>query len=231
MNYGNGLAPESALIYADGIHIGPSAGARFIAFQSWAATQGRSIHIPRLGGYRTIAEQTQLWNASRGRGTGGSTVNIALPGYSTHGNLGIERVDIVGADGYSYTATELAFIVANAPRFGLAREFGAADPNHFWTVGSFATTTVTPYASVTRPSDNQEGSDMRFLYITDSVDGNNVPGWVLLNVNTGKLVIIRVDDPNNAQGRANGWASVWGDARSTTRQEMLNAINAIQSTR
>lgn len=34
--------------------------------------------------------------------------------------------------------------------------------------------------------DNITEEDMKLLYVTDSVDGNDVPGWALLNTRTGE---------------------------------------------
>ncbi len=161
MAYANGRAPESALIYADGIHIAPSVGRRFLDFQTWAARQGRSIHVPRLGGYRDYDEQGDLWKASNGKGTGGSSVKIALPGYSTHGNYDAGRVDIVGASGYSYTKAELAWIVANAGRFGLVREFGTSDPNHFVASGTYASASTGKTETVSTYHDDITGDPMK----------------------------------------------------------------------
>lgn len=102
-------------------------------------------------------------------------------------------------------------------------EYDPARDNH---IGAPAGVEVTP----TNPVDIQE-DDMKLLYITDDVDGGAVksPGWVLLNTRTGKVPlgnVLRADNPAN-QARANGWAAVWGNARSVTRQEFKNAIKAI----
>lgn len=78
-------------------------------------------------------------------------------------------------------------------------------------------------------TEESEEDNMRHLFVTDSVDGNNVPGWVLLNPRTGKLVILRVDSPG-AQENANSWARVWGNAKSCSRQDLLNALNALEVT-
>lgn len=80
------------------------------------------------------------------------------------------------------------------------------------------------------PLTSKEDHDMRFLYVTDSVDGNGIPGWALLNVNTGKVRPLRNNGKPEDQERANSWARVWGSASSCTRQDMLNAIAAIQQT-
>lgn len=71
--------------------------------------------------------------------------------------------------------------------------------------------------------------DMKLLFVTDSVDGNDVPGWVLLNTRTGKLITLRTD-VEGAQENANSWARVWGTAKKCTRQDMLNAQAAITGT-
>lgn len=76
-----------------------------------------------------------------------------------------------------------------------------------------------------------EEDDMKLLHITDSVDGGAkpVPGWVLLNTRTGEFLHLRSDGAGN-QERANGWARVWGNARSCNRQDLKNAIAAIEQT-
>lgn len=78
-----------------------------------------------------------------------------------------------------------------------------------------------------------EEDDMKHFYVTDSVDGNDVPGWALLNPRTGKLLTMRSEDANGErinQDRANSWARAWGDASTCTRQDLLNALDAIQKT-
>lgn len=75
-----------------------------------------------------------------------------------------------------------------------------------------------------------EEDDMKLLFVTDSVDGNGVPGWALLNVRTGKVVPMRTD-AKGAQAQANGWARLWGNARHVTRQDMLDGIAAIGLTK
>ncbi len=83
----------------------------------------------------------------------------------------------------------------------------------------------------TLPEESEE-DEMRFLFVKDSVDGNGVPGWVLLNSaskNPKPFLIIRADE-KDAQKRADGWATVWGNARPVTRQEFMNALDAIKQT-
>jgi len=65
--------------------------------------------------------------------------------------------------------------------------------------------------------------EMKFLYVDD--DGAGKPFWTLLNTVTGKFL-----PPIYDQKKANGWATVWGNARVVKRQEFLNAIHAIRST-
>lgn len=68
----------------------------------------------------------------------------------------------------------------------------------------------------------EEDEIMRFLLVDD--DGNKRPVWVLLNSRTGKF------RTTYTQASANGWATVWGNARSVTRQEFLNALEVIKTT-
>lgn len=123
---------------------------------------------------------------------------------------------------------------ALAPKFGITWEGKAFSEAWHWTFWGALGTITTPSTAgtvtpITPAQPEEEEDDMKLLYVTDSVDGNGVPGWALLNARTGKLVTMRADDPAN-QARANSWARVWGDARSCTRQDMLNAIAAIQQT-
>lgn len=135
MGYANGQAPASALVNVDGVLMVPTIAPRVRALMAAAARAGVTIRPHRLGGYRDLAAQRVEWE--RGA-SGGSTVRPAYPGSSTHGDYQKGRVDLVGRDGYTYTSADLSWMVANAGRFGLVREFGAADPNHFMESGAFA---------------------------------------------------------------------------------------------
>lgn len=81
----------------------------------------------------------------------------------------------------------------------------------------------------------EKDEDMIPLYVTDSVDGNDIPGWALLNTRTGKVFPMRANNESWAtleekQKIANSWGRVWGSAKRVTRLDMLNAIDAIQKT-
>lgn len=146
VTYANGAAPESALVAVDGVHMVPVIVPRVVAFIAFAKSQGRVVRIAHpYGGYRTFHEQGLL----SGTGNSGSTIPVAAAGHSTHGVYDVGRVDFVGADGLYYDAALLAWIVAHAGAFGLVREFGTADPNHFMQVGVF-----TPPASLPNPEDD-----------------------------------------------------------------------------
>lgn len=146
VTYANGAAPDSALVFVDGIHMVPAIIPRVLAFIAFAKAHGRTVRIAHpYGGYRTFHEQGLL----SGTGNAGSTIPVAAAGHSTHGVYAVGRVDFVGADGYTYDAGLLAWIVAHAGAFGLVREFGTADPNHFMQVGAF-----TPPVSLTNPEDD-----------------------------------------------------------------------------
>lgn len=108
--------------------------------------------------------------------------------------------------------------------------------NHSYSFGRYATLDPEPYMSSNQGDGgspatiiNPEEDDMKLLYVTDSVDGNDIPGWALLNPRTGKVLPLRTDVAG-AQDNANSWARAWGDAKIVTRQDMLNAIDAIQKT-
>jgi hypothetical protein len=156
MTYANGLAPDSALAFVDGMHVAPMLAPRLNAFIAYSATQGRVLRVVRkYGGYRQRSplapEQEAVYAAGA---TGGSSVSVAKPGSSTHGDYNTGRVDL-GNLSTGYTSAALAWIVANAGRFGLAREFGTADPNHFVASGSFAGGTVTPIDDTTTDPQHQ----------------------------------------------------------------------------
>lgn len=85
------------------------------------------------------------------------------------------------------------------------------------------------------PEIELETDQMIPLYVTDSVDGNGVPGWALLNPRTGKVVPMKANNETWAtlaqkQEIADSWGRVWGSAKHVTRLDMLNAIDAIQKT-
>lgn len=69
-----------------------------------------------------------------------------------------------------------------------------------------------------------ESEEDNMLYLLVDDDGNKKPVWVLLNTRTAKYVTVY------EQARANGWATAWGTAKKVTRQEFLNAIDAIRKT-
>lgn len=80
----------------------------------------------------------------------------------------------------------------------------------------------------TAPRLLSEEDDMKFLHIDN--DGSGKKAWVLVNVATGKVL------STTSQKKANGWALVWGNARTGAdggpmpRQEFLNALDAIKKT-
>jgi hypothetical protein len=168
MTYANGRAPESALVMVDGVHLVPTIAPRVRAFIAYAKTQGHTIHIVALGGYCNIPEQTAREHAA----SAGSTVSVAKPGHSTHGIYDIGRVDFVGANGHSYTPAELSWIVGNAGAFGLAREFGANDPNHFIAHGNYAgigTAGVGIETPVTEPEEEESMYYLRYTGATPNL--------------------------------------------------------------
>ncbi|MGW9268318.1 hypothetical protein [Microbacterium sp. NPDC055599] len=82
----------------------------------------------------------------------------------------------------------------------------------------------------------EEDGDMRFVYVRDNIDGNDVGGWGLLNPgwrkdsrNARPYLTIRENEPD-AQVRANRWAEVWGNARVVSRQAWLDSIDAVVKT-
>lgn len=80
-----------------------------------------------------------------------------------------------------------------------------------------------------------EESEMYFLNVTDNVDGNNVPGWAVLNpgsdIGRNNPRTLR-SDSKNAQENANSWARAMGkSAHPCSRQDMLNLMQLIRETR
>jgi hypothetical protein len=148
--YPNGGAPEGALVQVTGVHVAPGLAPRLIDFFAFAASVGVHLRVfdgrtagwaLACGGYCTIPEQKLRFNG--GKPSGGSTIPVASAGSSTHGDYNTGRADIVGANGHSYTAAELAFVIAHIGSFGLEREFGDRDPNHVRAVGDYTPKTKT----------------------------------------------------------------------------------------
>jgi len=187
-DYANGRAPESALDHVDGVHVVPAIAPRVTAFIDWAAANGHEIHIAKpYGGYRNLHEQQIVYEQGA---TGGSHVRVAKPGSSTHGIYAIGRVDLVGASGFSYTKAELAWIVANAGKFGLYREFGADDPNHFEQTGTFTASTSESNLNNETVSEEDESMTPRTVtidggktFIIQFPDGRSKP---LIDYRTGQ---------------------------------------------
>lgn len=132
MTYANGRLPGSALTTVEsGIKLSKHTAPVYRAFRMYAEDRKRNLTIAAPGGgYRSYAMQDAMHLASLagpaqrrkwGLSTS-STVPVAAAGYSTHGwEQG--RMDLVG--------TDLSWILDHAGMFGLKREFGANDPNHF----------------------------------------------------------------------------------------------------
>lgn len=128
----NGAVPAADLVTVQpGIQLNRPTANAWMAFMQAGSRTGHRLGIATpAGGYRSLAVQADmkkrpwLYNLSKQ-----STKKLAAVGHSTHG-LG-DRVDVVG---------DLAWAIANGPRFGFFREFGAADPNHFKHNGVTATT-------------------------------------------------------------------------------------------
>lgn len=76
--------------------------------------------------------------------------------------------------------------------------------------------------------------EMYFNFVTDSVDGNDVPGWAVINpgyaIGRNNPQILRADSPN-AQENANSWARSMGKSASVcNRQDFLNLIELVRGT-
>lgn len=119
----NGQLSASDLVTVQaGITLSRPTANAWMAFMQAGSRTGHRIGIATpAGGYRSLAVQADmrarpwLYNLSKQ-----STKKLAPTGQSTHGYG--TRVDVVG---------DLAWAIANGPRFGFFREFGTADPNHF----------------------------------------------------------------------------------------------------
>ncbi|WP_213816217.1 D-alanyl-D-alanine carboxypeptidase family protein [Glaciihabitans sp. dw_435] len=107
------------------------------------------------GGYRNYKTQVDMHvhpgahNLSKA-----STIGLADAGFSTHG-WGT-RVDIS-----DFTGARAAWVLKNASRFRLTREFGAADPNHFMYVGGYVAPVKKPVRTVVAPKKGAAAAVLR----------------------------------------------------------------------
>lgn len=87
-----------------------------------------------------------------------------------------------------------------------------------------------PFPTPTEPTTFtlRKARPMDYVFIDD--DGSGKPGYVLVNLTTGKVLLA------TSTAQANGWAQYWGNARKTPsgtaipRQQFLNALDAIKKT-
>lgn len=98
----------------------------FLAWQAAAADAGYTMRIAApAGAYRSFWLQGDMHKRpERYNLNPASTISLAQPGYSTHGDG--RAVDIG-----SFRGDFKAWGLATAARFGFYRSFGEADPNHF----------------------------------------------------------------------------------------------------
>lgn len=187
----NGQVPSSDLVTVQsGIQLSrPTANAWFRMLQAGSSTGHRIGVATPAGGYRSLAVQADmrarpwLYNLSKQ-----STKKLAPTGQSTHGYG--TRVDVVG---------DLAWAIANGPRFGFFREFGASDPNHFKHDGVTATS-----GAGARPVRRKDGS-MEWRYIQKPGD----PSTAILGVSIGELSWTEVNpatDPKEYAYERDMWA-------------------------
>jgi hypothetical protein len=191
-----------------------------------AVTGIRPIITSPIGAYRSYAQQVATKAEFTAAGKG---YQAAWPGTSNHGwgtAVDVNNISHFNQGQLDGLMRKHGFVrdvtfeswhyhhVANA-----AADAGAV-------VASSSSTPLVPVG----PLKPKEEEDMKFLYISDSVDGNNIPGWMLLNVRTGKPLVQRNTGQASEQAIADSWATVWGSALKITRQDFLNAQAAIQQT-
>lgn len=106
----------------------PAAAQWFKLKASYDAAHADKLTVAApVGGYRSYATQQDMWVRPWLYGLSAySTVPLARPGYSTHGD-GL-AVDIADA---STDSPRKRWLLANAEKFGFTRQFGDADPNHY----------------------------------------------------------------------------------------------------
>jgi hypothetical protein len=136
MGYPNGQIPSTALRsigHGDEL-LAPTANA-YKSLVLLGSVLGWDIR-PASGvgsGYRSIQVQKEYWDAAHGNSadqrlvglSSRSTVNVASPGTSSHGDG--QKVDLVFNGSDMPSADQIAL----ANHCGFVRQFGANDPNHF----------------------------------------------------------------------------------------------------
>lgn len=190
---------------------------------------------PRSGGAFSVHYGADLTGYETVRAAGAGLVTFAGWMNDSAGNTVV--IDLGG--GVSELHMHLATItVSRGTRVGVGHPLGrmgmtgnaTGECDHFEIRIHGVSVDPIPYVTARLTiTDKSEEDDMKLLFVTDSVDGNNVPGWVLLNTRTGKLLTLRLD-AKNAQANADSWARVWGNARHVTRQDMLNGVAAVEGT-
>lgn len=124
MGYSNGRVPASALVTVeDNDQLTQPAASAYLAMKAAAARDGVTLFIVEpAGAYRSFEVQTDMHvHPERYNLNPDNIVTLAKPGYSSHGF----------GDRFDLNAAAIKWAIANGPRFGVTREFGAADPNHF----------------------------------------------------------------------------------------------------
>lgn len=204
-----------------GVEFVPDAAAAFRRAEATVRSEfGRGIGVNST--YRSWSHQLSMYNAWQRYLNGGPKPNHSRaihPQYSRH-------VHGTALDSNDWRNTRIRQILADN---GFIRNqlhvkneehhfeyIRSSDKNYGQGAGAG---TSKPAAS--KP-DFREDDEMIYLYVDDDGAGKKV--WVLLNTRTAKI-LTKYD-----QAGANGWATVWGNARSVTRQQFLNAIDAIHKT-
>lgn len=238
MTYRNGEVPFSVLVHiVDNIWLPPGTAARFawafdIAFQKYGIRLRFTPDRDGLGGWNGFRPRSAqvLYKKHYGR-------LAAAVGFSTHGGNVGER-EIFAADIDNWAQLGWARFAAVMRLAGLTvdyvtprEEWHVVDLNDPWAVPSFASggggSALNPGSSTTLIVPEED--DMDLYFVTDSVDGNGVPGWMLRRTSNGRFITLRTDAPN-AQTIANSWARLYGNARQISRQDMLNDIDAFKKT-
>lgn len=122
----NGQLTSSELANVGGMQLATSTAQAWQAMVEAAEADGIALSIVRpAGAYRSLFVQGDMKkNPAAYNLNPASSVNIAAPGLSTHGDG--RSVDIS-----SFSGKRRVWVLANGARFGFTRPFGEKDPNHF----------------------------------------------------------------------------------------------------
>lgn len=230
--YRNGFIPASELVLIEGSH--PATRGTAARWENLKADvlASEGVRLRITGGenaYRSFAGQQYARKQACARGR---CNDAAVPGFSSHGgSLNGRDSGAIDVDNWSVLGKDKFYAYCRKNGF---------EPGYFdwepWHIIDWAPYTIPPDsagggAKPIKPEDKSEEDNMRLLYITDNVDGNNKPGWALFNDNTGKWQPLVNDGSQKAQDNANSWARILKQkATYCFRQDALNLAAGIRAT-